>query len=89
MIPNWTAHLKDPEEKKRFRSYLYNSRGVLDRLTALVKEMENELDNQEIDTSSYDSPSWAARQADTNGYRRCLKKIQKIITLDQKETTNG
>lgn len=85
MIPNWTNHLKDPEEKKRFRSYLYNSRGLLDRLGAILKDMDKDIEDQELDASTYDSPSWAARQADINGYRRCLRKVQKLITLDQKE----
>lgn len=89
MIPNWTNHLKDPEEKKRFRSYLHNSRGLLDRQRDILKDMENELDRGETDPNSYDSPSWAARQAHKNGYRECLNKIQKLITLDQKENNNG
>ena len=85
MIPNWTNHLKDPEEKKRFRSYIYNSRGLLDRQIDILKEMENELDRSETDTNSYDSPSWAAKQAHKNGYRECLQKITKLITLDPKD----
>lgn len=85
MIPNWTHHLKDPEEKKRFRQYLYQSRGLLDRLETILKQMEESTTNQELDLSSYESPSWAARQADLNGYRRCIRDVQKLITLDPKE----
>ena len=85
MIPNWTAHLKDPEEAKRFRQYIYSSKGVLERLSQIADEMEKELDQQETDIDQYSSPSWAALQADRNGYRRALRRIKKLITLDQKE----
>jgi hypothetical protein len=85
MLPQWTHHLKDPEEKKRFRSYIYNSRTILDRQLDILKGWEAELDNQETDVSAYETPSWAARQADNNGYRRCLKKMKHLLTLDQKE----
>jgi hypothetical protein len=89
MIPNWTNNLKSDEEKVRFRKYMYSSRGVLDRLLEMTKEMDQSLTNQEIDPDVYDSPSWAARQAHTNGYRSCLRNIQKLLTLDQKDKTNG
>lgn len=83
MIPNWTNHLKDPEEKERFKKYIYGSRTILDRELVLVEEMEKELDLQETDPDQYSSPSWAALQADRNGYRRALKRVKKLITLDQ------
>lgn len=85
MIPNWTNNLKDPSEAERFRKYLYGSKSILERQYQLLTDMENELDKSETDTSSYDSPSWAARQAHKNGFRECLQKIKKLITLDPKE----
>lgn len=85
MIPNWTTHLKDPEEAKRFRQYMYSSKGVLDRLTQILDTKVEELDQLEADVAQYDSPSWAALQADRNGYRRAMRQVKKIITLDQKD----
>lgn len=85
MMPQWTNHLKDPEEKKRFRSYIYTSRTILDRQLDLIKDMEDALDSKELDENQYDSPSWAARQADINGYRRCLRKMKQLLTLDPKD----
>lgn len=85
MIPNWTAHLKDPEEAKRFRQHMYASKGVLDRLLQLTGQIESELDQQEADVTQYSSPSWAALQADRNGFRRALRTVNKLITLDQKD----
>lgn len=85
MIPNWTNHLKDPEEKERFKKYIYGSKTLLERQTAIIDEMEKTLDTQESDLNQYDSPSWAALQADRNGYRRALRAIKKLNNLDQKE----
>lgn len=88
MQPQWTSNLKDKDEKERFVKYLYSSRGVIDRLLAITKQMESELDGKELSPEVYDSPSWANKQADNIGYRRCLRRIQTLLTLDQKET-NG
>lgn len=85
MIPNWTNHLKDPDEKERFRKYLYGSKTILERQTAIIDEMENELDQLETDKDQYNSPSWAALQADRNGYRRALRQIRKLNSLDPKD----
>lgn len=85
MIPNWTTHLKDPEEAKRFRQYIHQSKGVLDRLNEIMDKQVEELDEQETTATQYDSPSWAALQADRNGYRRAIRLVKKLITLDQKD----
>lgn len=89
MLPNWTNHLKDPEEKKRFISYIRNSKGVIDRLSDILKEKEQSITNQELSSDVYDSPSWAAQQADIIGQRRSIRWLQTLLNLDQKETTNG
>lgn len=85
MITAWTKHLKTEEEKERFRNSVLGSKQVLKRLQEILKEVEGDLDNSELNTKIYDIPNWSYRQADMNGFRRCLKTIQKIITLDQKD----
>lgn len=85
MIPNWTNHLKDPDEKERFRKYLLGSKVILERQTQMVQDKEEELDQLETDKDQYNCPSWAALQADRNGFRRALRWIKKINNLDQKE----
>lgn len=89
MLPNWTNHLKDPEEKKNFAEYIQRSKGLIDRLSDMVKERELSLENLELSSDVYDSPSWAAKQADINGRRRELRWFKTLLTLDQKETSNG
>lgn len=89
MDRRWTSHIHDPDEKARFSQYIKGSKTVLERLSEIIVEFELRLEDQEIDTNSYDSPAWAYRQADNIGYRRALRQILKIINLDQKEKTNG
>lgn len=85
MIPQWTNHLKDPDEKERFKKYIYGSKALLERQTQIVEDWENELDQSETDKDQYTCPSWAALQADRNGYRRALRRFKKLTNLDQKE----
>lgn len=84
MISAWTKHLKD-EEKQRFKNSILGSKEVLDRLSQLIDELKQEADTIELDPKIYGLPNWDYRQADLNGYKRALKTITKIITLDQKD----
>jgi len=83
MISAWTKHLKTEEEKERFKNSVLGSKLVLKRLQELLKEVEDDLDNVELNTKIYDLPNWDYRQADNNGFRRALKTINKILTIDQ------
>lgn len=83
MLTIWTKHIKDEAEKTRFQNSVLGSKLVLTYLSHLLDEMEDELDRSETDIKAYDSPSWSHRQADNNGFRRCLAKVKKIIDLDQ------
>lgn len=85
MIPNWTNHLKDPAEKEQFRKYIYGSKAVLERQSQIIDDELNQLDQLETDKDQYNCPSWAALQADRNGFRRAMKLVKKLNTLDQKE----
>lgn len=85
MITAWTKNLKTEEEKKKFELYVRGSGPLLDRLKELVNEGEESLDKAEVDPTSYDSPNWAYKQADRNGYRRCLQTFRKLLTLDQQK----
>jgi hypothetical protein len=82
MISAWTKHLKTEDEKTRFKSEILGSKRVLERLQQLIKEVEDGADSIESDPTKYDSPGWAYRQADRNGFRRALKTIRTITTVD-------
>lgn len=85
MISAWTKHISSEEEKEQFRKQVLGSKVVLNRLQTLINEMKEDVDNTELNTKIYDIPNWDVRQADMIGYRRCIKQISKLITLDQQE----
>lgn len=84
MISAWTKHLSG-EEKKRFQNEVLGSKQVLIRLQTILNEMRDEKEDLELSTDSYNSPNWDYKQADTNGYKRCLKQISKLIKLDDNQ----
>lgn len=88
MITTWIKHLKDPGERLKFEKSIKHSRWILDHLSSILKELEQDLNSSEISIKTYDSPNWDYKQAHTNGYRECLSKIQKLINLDQKESND-
>ena len=79
----WVKNLQTDEEKKRFESSLVSARLVLDRLTQLLTEEEEGIDRSEFLIDTYESASWAAKQAHKNGQRAMLQKIKNLINLDQ------
>jgi hypothetical protein len=85
MISAWTKHISDQAEKERFQNSVLGSKTVLNRLSALINEMKEDVDGAELNIKIYDSPNWDHKQAHLNGFKEALKKVQKIITLDQKE----
>lgn len=82
MIIQWTAHLQDPEERARFEREVKGARPVLERLLQLIDEDEAALSRKEMDSNVYSLPGWDYRQADANGYRRCLKNYKQLLNLD-------
>ena len=85
MISAWTKHLSSAEEKEKFEKGLRSSRWIIDRLSDMLKQIEENVVNTETSLRTYETPNWDYRQADTNGYRRCLNTIQKLLDLDQKD----
>jgi hypothetical protein len=83
MISAWTKHISDEEEKTRFKNEVLGSKQVLRRLQELMNELKEDADGLELNTKIYDIPNWDYRQADMNGYKRCLKQVSRIINLDQ------
>lgn len=86
MISAWTDHLKDPEEKERFKKHILSSKAVLERLQEILNQIEDDYDRTELNSKIYDLPNWDYRQADMNGGRRMKRTISRIINLDQQDT---
>lgn len=83
MITKWTSHLETQKERDDFVKEVYSSKRVLDRLAQMVEEMDTEADRIETNPKFYELPNWDYRQANNNGYRRCLSILRKITNLDQ------
>lgn len=82
MISRWTSHLKTQEEKDKFIKNVLGSRTTFNRLNDILDEMEK---GEDIVASDYDNPNWAYRQADINGFKRCLSILKKLTDLDQQD----
>lgn len=81
----WHKHIEDPEQKARFKSSVEGSKTVLNRLTALLDEMEADLTSSELASKNYDTPNWAYKQAHVNGQKAQIRTIKFLINLDQEE----
>lgn len=79
MLEAWTRHLKSEEEKERFKNIYSGSKQVLERLSELLDQIENDDSELETNPKVYDIPNWPYRQADLNGHRRAIKQIKKLI----------
>lgn len=85
MFTLWTQHLKTEPEKETYKREILSSRHVLRHLGSMLKSMEENLGNHERSPKVYATPGWSFKQADANGYMRCLKDIQTLIDLDQED----
>lgn len=85
MITAWYKHLDSEEDQNNFKRTVISSRAVLDRQLELLDEMEADASRQELNPTVYDKPNWDYRQADINGYRRCMKHIKHLITLSDED----
>jgi hypothetical protein len=67
------------DEQEGFKKEVKSAKSVLDKLEQIVNSKIKEI----VITNDYDSPSWAYKQADRNGYNRALTEIINILHLDQ------
>ena len=67
------------DEQEGFKKEVKSAKSVLDKLEQIVNSKIKEI----VIANDYDSPSWAYKQADRNGYNRALTEIINILHLDQ------
>lgn len=80
MQTDWYAGLSD-EEKDDIINRVTRSRILLERLETIVDKWI--LEEEQSSKTDYDSPSWAYRAADKEGYKRALRKI-KLLTKEER-----
>jgi hypothetical protein len=77
----WTQQLKTTDEKERFLQALKNDTLVLGRLRDIIEEDIAALSRREVRLDSYDSPSWAYRQAHLNGVSQSLQGLRDLLSF--------
>ena len=85
MMTLWTNHLKTPELKESFANSVIGSKQVLDRLSQILRQEDEEITRTELSVSEYDNPNWSHKQAFKNGQRSVYRKLQLLTNLDQQK----
>jgi len=75
----WFKGCKTKKDKESVTQVLQSNRESLDRL----KEILEPLLKDSSPASDYDSPSWAYKQADRNGFNRAVTTVLDLINLDK------
>jgi len=80
MKQTWLTGLSK-EQKEKFEKEFKNSRPVLERLIAICNDKYKAADHSAIMKDKYEMPSWSEYQADTNGTKRTLLMIIKLLEI--------
>lgn len=70
----WFKGRKTKEQKEERKKEVMSFRNAFDELRELLQE-------EETPVADYDSPSWAYKQADVNGYNRAIRHVLKLIEI--------
>jgi len=81
MKSNLVAHLTTQEERDSFKQSFQNS-PIVERLRDMMEKEFNSLLTTSME--DYETPCWAYKQADLNGYRRCLKQWMSLLDQGDK-----
>ena len=63
------------DQQDGFKRQVTSAKDVLEKLEEILKSKMKEV----VLSEDYDSPSWAYKQADRNGYNRALTEVQNIL----------
>ena len=75
----WFKECKTKKEKEAVNQVLQSNRESLDRLKEILEPMLKDT----TPAADYDSPSWAYKQADRNGFNRAVTTVLDLINLDK------
>lgn len=81
MDTSWIRHAKDPDERKKIKDGILNSKYTLDLLITILKRELDEIEN--TSKEDYSIPNWDCYQADQNGYKRAIKRFLNLINLKE------
>lgn len=63
------------DQQEGFKKQVTSAKDVLEKLEEIIKTKMKEV----VLSEDYDSPSWAYKQADRNGYNRALTEVLNIL----------
>lgn len=87
MQSEWFKGVRDNAElKEERRIQLVTSTKAFEILTGILEERIKSKDTERNSVESYTSPSYPYLQADSAGYIRALKEVQRLINLKDKES---
>ena len=81
LCSDWFRELSE-KEKSDLEYILRNNTILVSSLLKILTRYENEENRSEISASQYDNPSWAYKQADTNGAKRAYAKIRALFNME-------
>jgi hypothetical protein len=76
------------EQRELFEQKVIKAKPVLDKLAVLCKKQIRASETARHSLSTYESPAWSERQADSIGYRRAYEEMITLLTLIE-EDING
>ncbi len=71
------------EKKQEFKELVQSAKIVLDKLQEMVYNRIN--NGERVSQADYDSPSWAYKQADRNGYLRAYREFLSLLDVSDRE----
>lgn len=74
----WTAGLSE-EQANTIKDLVKRNTILIGRFREIVSNKMQSSERKQISEKEYDNPSWAYKQADSNGYQRALKEILELI----------
>lgn len=75
----WLKHLPDQNDRKEFESAILSDGLVLGRLLAIIEEMDQELDQEEMSPEQFDNPNWAFKRAYRSGDKYRIKELKELL----------
>lgn len=83
MQTQWFSHLRSKDKQEEFKKLVLGSSLVLDRAKEICYNIVKNVDK--TNSTDYDCPSWAFKQADRNGYLRAYAEILELLDVTPKE----
>ena len=75
----------EPEMEQELRGLFKSSRRLREHLQIILRKKIEDHYRAQFNRNNYESPHWAAAQADSMGYCRALEEV--ISILDEREDT--